>query len=137
MSRPELYLSFGLKGHVLDEKCFADGTLHIIGSKSLPSVKTSDESRHRYAIKMICVAGFQPANDRSCMMLLVYTGLGNTLWQWSILANCRRLHVLWSASLGGDAALRATLLNPWITAEHLDQLLETLRRHGHMILAGQ
>jgi L-2,4-diaminobutyrate decarboxylase len=35
---------------------------------------------------------------------------------------------------GGIAALRCTLINPLTTPEHLDQLLESLRKHGREIL---
>jgi L-2,4-diaminobutyrate decarboxylase len=36
---------------------------------------------------------------------------------------------------GGIAALRCTLINPLTTAEHLDLLLDSLRKHGRAILA--
>ena len=39
-------------------------------------------------------------------------------------------------AVGGVGALRVTLINPLTTGEHLDQFLETLRRHGEKLLAG-
>ena len=42
-----------------------------------------------------------------------------------------------ATNLNGVDALRVTLINPLTTAEHLDQLLETLRRWGRKILGGQ
>lgn len=41
-----------------------------------------------------------------------------------------------ATNLNGVDALRVTLINPLTTAEHLDQLLETLRRQGREILSG-
>ena len=41
-----------------------------------------------------------------------------------------------ATNLNGVDALRVTLINPLTTPEHLDQLLETLRRQGREILAG-
>ena len=41
-----------------------------------------------------------------------------------------------ATTLNGVDALRVTLINPLTTSEHLDQLLETLRRHGREIFAG-
>ena len=38
-----------------------------------------------------------------------------------------------ATKLNGVDALRVTLINPLTTAEHLDQLLETLRKHGREI----
>jgi glutamate/tyrosine decarboxylase-like PLP-dependent enzyme len=40
-----------------------------------------------------------------------------------------------ATNLNGVDALRVTLINPLTTAEHLDQLLESLRRHGRVIIA--
>lgn len=40
-----------------------------------------------------------------------------------------------ATSLNGVDALRVTLINPLTTAEHLDQLLQTLRRRGRELLA--
>ncbi|MBS0205623.1 MAG: aminotransferase class I/II-fold pyridoxal phosphate-dependent enzyme [Planctomycetes bacterium] len=40
-----------------------------------------------------------------------------------------------ATNLDGTEALRVTLINPLTTAEHLDQLLETLRRMGREILS--
>ncbi len=40
-----------------------------------------------------------------------------------------------ATTLNGADALRVTLINPLTTSEHLDQLLETLRRHGREMLA--
>ncbi len=40
-----------------------------------------------------------------------------------------------ATNLDGVDALRVTLINPLTTAEHLEQLLETLRRRGREILA--
>ncbi|MEK6259168.1 MAG: hypothetical protein AABP62_11180 [Planctomycetota bacterium] len=42
-----------------------------------------------------------------------------------------------ATNLNGVDALRVTLINPLTTAEHFDQLLETLRRRGCELLAGQ
>ncbi len=42
-----------------------------------------------------------------------------------------------ATNLNGVDALRVTLINPLTTAEHLDQLLETLRRQGRVILTGR
>ncbi len=42
-----------------------------------------------------------------------------------------------ATNLNGVDALRVTLINPLTTAEHLDQLLETLRRQGRVILTAQ
>ena len=42
-----------------------------------------------------------------------------------------------ATNLNGVDALRVTLINPLTTAEHLDQLLETLRRQGREILCGR
>ena len=39
-----------------------------------------------------------------------------------------------ATTLNGVDALRVTLINPLTTAEHLDQLLETIRKHGREIL---
>ena len=39
-----------------------------------------------------------------------------------------------ATNLNGTEALRVTLINPLTTAEHLDQLLETLRRTGRVLL---
>ena len=39
-----------------------------------------------------------------------------------------------ATNLNGVDALRVTLINPLTTAEHLDQLLESLRRQGRTIL---
>jgi L-2,4-diaminobutyrate decarboxylase len=36
----------------------------------------------------------------------------------------------------GIGALRVTIINPLTTAEHLDQLMDALRRHGQHLLAG-
>ena len=36
--------------------------------------------------------------------------------------------------LDGQGGLRVTLINPLTTEDHLDQLLETLRRHGRVLL---
>ena len=41
-----------------------------------------------------------------------------------------------ATTLDGVDALRVTLINPLTTAEHLDLLLDTLRRHGRELLAG-
>jgi L-2,4-diaminobutyrate decarboxylase len=39
-----------------------------------------------------------------------------------------------STKLDGIGALRVTIINPLTTADHLDQLLDSLRRHGRAIL---
>lgn len=40
-----------------------------------------------------------------------------------------------STKLDGQAALRVTLINPLTTPDHLDQLLETIRRHGQKLIS--
>jgi L-2,4-diaminobutyrate decarboxylase len=37
----------------------------------------------------------------------------------------------------GVGALRVTIMNPLTTAEHLDQLMDALRRHGRQLLCRQ
>ena len=41
------------------------------------------------------------------------------------------------AKPGGVGALRVSIMNPLTTTEHLDQLLEALRRHGRELLAAE
>ncbi len=42
-----------------------------------------------------------------------------------------------STKLDGVGALRTTIINPLTTPDHLDQLLDSLRRHGSELLAGK
>ena len=42
-----------------------------------------------------------------------------------------------SAKHDGVGALRVTIINPLTTAEHLDQLMDALRRQGRELLSGQ
>jgi L-2,4-diaminobutyrate decarboxylase len=44
-------------------------------------------------------------------------------------------YYLVSTRLDGVGALRVTLMNPLTTPQHLDQLLETIRQHGHTLLS--
>lgn len=39
-----------------------------------------------------------------------------------------------STKIEGVGALRTTIINPLTTPEHLDRLLEALRRHGRVLL---
>ncbi len=39
-----------------------------------------------------------------------------------------------STKIEGQVALRTTIINPLTTPEHLDQLLDSLRRHGQALL---
>jgi L-2,4-diaminobutyrate decarboxylase len=42
-----------------------------------------------------------------------------------------------STKIDGVGALRATIINPLTTPDHLDHLLAAIRRHGHDLLSGR
>jgi L-2,4-diaminobutyrate decarboxylase len=107
---------------------------------------TFDLGRQFYA-KLTAADDFTPLHEPQCNIVVfrhVPAGLrGATLEQIGEFQLELRRRLIESgdfyivpAKHDGIGALRVTIINPLTTPEHLDRLMEALRRHGQQLLAG-
>ncbi|MGM0490901.1 MAG: pyridoxal phosphate-dependent decarboxylase family protein [Planctomycetota bacterium] len=96
--------------------------------------------------KLVSVPDFEPLHQPECNIVVfryrpkqLDAAADDTVGQFQLALRRRLIEsgefYIVSTKIDGIGALRITIINPLTTPDHLDQLLDALRRHGQKLLA--